>query len=640
MGYNFSVLTETAGGIFFIELFLRNLIPKKMNNRNELFLSLGKYQKRIDARLRLMQNKNFVQRLWNKDATLFGKEKPSESILMGWLELPDKMLDVLPSINEFCKEIRNEGFDHVVLLGMGGSSLAPLVFQKTFAESLNGLKFTVLDTTEPETIKKIENEVNIPTTLFIVASKSGSTAEVNAFYEYFYYRVAATKRDRAGENFIAITDSGSPLVQLAARKKFRKTFINFSDVGGRFSALSYFGIVPAALMGINVKEILLRAKAMAVACGPLVPASENSAVVLGTAMAELSLKGCDKLTYLMPEELSSFGLWMEQLVAESTGKEDKGVLPFNGQPLCSQDSYGSDRFFVNTIFSEEISKSSDHPVFLNDFPHIDIFIKDKLDLGKEFIRWEIATATAGAVLDIDPFDQPNVQESKMYTDKLLKIVEKEGQLPKMEPSLIENGIIYYAPDKRENAKDLIETLLNTAGGGSYLAFQAYLPEEEGVQKNLNDMQKIIQTNLKIAVSSQFGPRYLHSTGQFHKGGPNTGYFIQFVSNSTVDINIPENKYSFGMLKRAQAIGDREALMKHNRKVILVDLGEDYINGLNTFKHVIETLQPAVNNDKLASDSKVKRKFSTSAKKTTKSTVPEAIVLLQNTVSNTSNPPLE
>jgi glucose-6-phosphate isomerase len=324
-----------------------------MNAVNGLSLALGKYQKRVDARLKLMQANNFVPRLWNKESALFGSEKITSELPMGWLELPDKMLQVLPSINNFCKDIRNEGFDHVVLLGMGGSSLAPMVLQKTFGSSEAGINLTVLDTTEPETIKKIERSINLSTTLFIVASKSGTTAEVLAFYEYFYYRVAATKREKAGENFIAITDEGSPLVQLAAKKKFRKVFINFADVGGRFSALSYFGIVPAALMGINVKEILLRAKAMAISCGPLVPANENTGVLLGTAIAEMALKGCDKLTYLMPEGLESFGLWMEQLIAESTGKEGKGILPFNGLPLSKTGSYGKDRFFVKIGFMGE-----------------------------------------------------------------------------------------------------------------------------------------------------------------------------------------------------------------------------------------------------------------------------------------------
>lgn len=569
---------------------------------NGLKLSLGKFQKRLDTRLKLMHSSNFVQRLWEKDPGLFHKNINPSDFLMGWLNLPDKMLEVLPAINDFCKEVRTAGFEHVVLLGMGGSSLAPLVFQKTIGRTANGMKFTVLDTTEPETIKKIENELHIPSTLFIVSSKSGTTAEVTALYEYFYYRVAGSKRGKAGENFIAITDEGSPLVQLAQRKNFRKTFINFSDVGGRFSALSYFGIVPAALMGINVKELLLRAKAMAISCGPLVPAYENTGVLLGTALAEMATKGCDKLTYLLPDGLDTFGLWLEQLIAESTGKGGKGILPFNGLPLCKTSSYGKDRFFVKYGFCGE--QNDEQSMLPNDlvsikFPLINIIIKDELDLGREFFRWEIATATAGAVLNMNPFDQPNVQESKKQTDKLLKKVSKSGGLPQMESILTEDGITYYGPQRKENGKLLLEDLLSSSTRGDYVAFQAYLPEEPEVQQCLDEMKKAIQQNLKLPVSTQFGPRYLHSTGQFHKGGPNTGYFIQFVCNSTVDIDIPEHNYTFGMLKRAQAIGDRAALLKHKRKVILVDLGEDFIQGLQNFKKVVDTLQPAKTSEKRA-----------------------------------------
>jgi transaldolase/glucose-6-phosphate isomerase len=608
---------------------------KKMNTGNGLSLALGKYQKRVDARLKLMQNKKFVQRLWDKDETLFGKDKNSANMPMGWLSLPDKMLEVLPSIDKFCEEIRKSGFDHAVLLGMGGSSLAPLVFQKTFGDSVKGMKLTVLDTTEPETIKKIENEINIPTTLFIVSSKSGTTAEVSAFYEYFYYRVSVSKREKAGENFIAITDEGSPLVQLATRKNFRKIFINFSDVGGRFSALSYFGLVPAALMGINVKEILLRAKAMAVSCGPLVPEHENTGVLLGTAIAEMAMKGCDKLTYIIPEELDSFGLWLEQLIAESTGKEGKGILPFNGLPLSATGSYGKDRFFVKIGFlgeQNDLQSLLPSDLIAIKYPFINILLKDELDLGKEFFRWEIATATAGAILGIDPFDQPNVQESKKFTDKLLRKVEEEGQLPKMEPSLTENSIIYYGPQKNENGKLLLEDLLKTAGTGDYITFQAYLPEEPGVQKLLDEMKKIIQKNLKLPVSVQFGPRYLHSTGQYHKGGPNTGHFIQFICSSAVDIDIPEHNYTFGMLKRAQAIGDREALMKHKRKVVLIDLGEDIESGLSSFKRVVEALQPSERNVQTAPCTKPKETLQKEFLK------PEAVILLQNPSSGTAKKP--
>jgi hypothetical protein len=329
----------------------------------------------------------------------------------------------------------------------------------------------------------------------------------------------------------------------------------------------------------------------------------------------------------MPKHLESFGLWMEQLVAESTGKQGKGVMPFSGSPLCGASCYGKDRFFVKTGFLND--QNDAQPVFAAElealkYPMINIFMKDELDLGKEFFRWEIATATIGAILGINPFDQPNVQESKKFTGVLLEKVEKDGKLPRMEPSLCDESVIYYAGEKKENGKDLMEDLMKDIKL-EYVAFQAYLPEETEVNKALSDMQMTIQKNLKVPASVQYGPRYLHSTGQYHKGGPNTGFFIQFVSNSAVDIHIPGHKFTFGMLKRAQAIGDREALLKHKRKVVLIDLGDDYIAGLNTVKRIIDTLQPRqLSQPKSAAQPKVKRKNTYSA---SDNTIPQAIVLL-------------
>ncbi|MDF2436646.1 MAG: hypothetical protein K0Q95_1022 [Bacteroidota bacterium] len=596
-----------------------------MTSGNGLSLNIGKYQKGLEIQLKKMQEEDFVQRLWNKDRDLFLKEKnPSAEVLMGWLNLPEKMMGALPEINDFCKSVRHAGFDHVVLLGMGGSSLAPLVFQKTIGESKSGLKLTVLDTTEPETIKEIENSINITNTLFLVSSKSGNTAEVMAFYEYFYDRVHNIKREKAGENFVAITDEGSPLVTIANQKQFRKVFINLPEIGGRYSALSYFGMVPAALMGINVKEILTRAKNIAMSWGATVPVKENCAFVLGAAMAIMAKQGCEKLTYLMPEEFNSFGLWLEQLIAESTGKEGKGIMPFNGYPLSKETSYGNDRFFVRYGLSGQANHLMDMQSVIVKFPFVTITVKDELDLGKEFFRWELATAVAGAVLELNPFDQPNVQESKKCTDTILKQIEKEKQLPAMQPALIEDSLTYYYNEKKQNGKHLFEEMLKTAGAGDYITFQAYLPEQPAVEMYLNEMHKTIQSNLNIAVSTQFGPRYLHSTGQYHKGGPNNGYFIQLVCSSGVDISIPGKPYTFGMLKRAQAIGDREALMQHGRKVIMVDLGEDYVKGLSALKLIIDSIKPV--------DTNVKQEAQKAEEKITVSgytTSPETMLLVQN-----------
>lgn len=590
-----------------------------MNAGNGLSLELGKYQKRVNIRLKEMQGEDFVRRLWNKEEDLWIKgniQSEISDLSMGWLNVASKMLGNLPLVEEFSKSVQISGLHHIVLLGMGGSSLTPLVFQKTFLhkESLRqafaqGMELIVLDSTEPETIKKVENEINISKTLFIVSSKSGTTAEVMALYNYFFNKVFTIKGESAGENFIAITDEGSPLVELAHHKKFRKTFINFPDIGGRYSALSYFGILPAVLMGINVRELLERTLLMIKACGPQVPASQNPGVILGAAIAELAKQGHDKLTYLLPSSLSSFGLWLEQLLAESTGKNNKGVLPLNGKPLAGTNTYGNDRVFFQLELSGK--KDENQSEILKDlisleYPVISIQIKDELDLGQEFFRWEIATATASAILGVNPFDQPNVQESKKRTDRLLKIIEEKGTLPHMEATLIEDSIHYYYKSKKsenvsipnsdnihESAKSLLEKFLQLTKPGDYISLQAYLPEISVVNKYIFGLQQYLQKRLHVAVTTEFGPRYLHSTGQYNKGGPNTGIFIQFIGSSVADLPIPDHAYSFGLLKKAQAIGDMEALIMHNRRVILIDLGEDIINGLNSFKEIIEKIQPVL-----------------------------------------------
>jgi transaldolase/glucose-6-phosphate isomerase len=581
-----------------------------MNIDSGLRLELGNYQNNVDTQLELMHKKNFVNQFWNKEEDLWLKENVQSEIAdlsMGWLNVIDKMLVSIPMIEEFCETIRSSGFEHIVLLGMGGSSMAPLVFQKTFCNKAKGvrppgskdIKFTVLDTTDPATIKKVEKKITISTTLFIVSSKSGTTAEVTALYKYFNYRVSSVKGEKAGENFIAITDGGSALETLAQEKNFRKIFINFTDIGGRYSALSYFGIVPAALMGINVKEILVRALAMMNSCGPLVPISKNPGVVLGVAIAELALQGCDKLTYLISPELKTFGLWLEQLIAESTGKDGKGILPLNGNPLTQTNSYGRDRFFVNIECKGKKNhiQSELKKFILMDYPLINILIKDKLDIGKEFFRWEIATATAGSILEVNPFDQPNVQESKKVTDLLLKNVEKGGKLQKIKPTATEKFVDYYAMSQESSSagnidgKKLMEDILLSVKEGDYIALQAYLPQKPKVEDYFLEMQQYLQNTFNVAVTTEFGPRYLHSTGQYHKGGPNKGVFIQFICNSPGDIQIPEYPYTFGSLKRAQAMGDREALVNNNRRVILVDLGKDLVKGLNSFKQIIEMIEP-------------------------------------------------
>ncbi len=581
-----------------------------MNVGNGLSLELGKYQKQVNIRIKGMQDQHFVKRLWNKEEGLWLKDYPEsevEAASMGWLNAAEQMMYDLPLVEDFCKSVKEAGFEHAVLLGMGGSSLTPMVFKRTFESlptnkrSAEGLKLTVLDSTDPETVRAVENDIDLKKTLFIVSSKSGSTAEVMAFYHYFYNQVQNLKGEHAGENFIAITDEGSPLSEIAKNKKFRKVFLNFSDIGGRYSALSYFGIVPAALMGIDVKELLKRALTMSDACGPHVLSSQNPGVILGATIAQLALQGCDKLTYVLPPSLSSFGLWLEQLLAESTGKNGTGILPLNGLPLMKRDTYSKDRLFFELRVSEKEEKiragvlkefvSAEHPV-------LSIQIDDELDLGREFFRWEIASATAGAILGVNPFDQPNVQESKKCTDRLLKIIEENGALPEMNPTLIEKSLQFYYKNEKtgvekgqESAGAMMADFLKQARPGDYISLQAYLTEEPEVIEQIQKLQRSLQKNLHIAVTTEFGPRYLHSTGQYNKGGPNTGMFIQFINNSaSSDIQIPNQAYTFGSLKKAQAIGDMEALLQNKRRVILIDLGENAVSGLSEFQGLIDKMQ--------------------------------------------------
>jgi glucose-6-phosphate isomerase len=561
-----------------------------MNVGNGLSFELGKYQQQVERRLVKMEEENFVERLWKRDETLWIKNvrKASDDIALGWMDSTEKMLKTLPALELFAKSIYEEGFKDIVLLGMGGSSLAPYVFQKTFAEQNNGIKLTVLDSTEPETIKKLEAEISVSNTLFIVSSKSGTTAEVMAFFNYFFHRVFEIKGDRAGENFIAITDVGSPLVQLASKKKFRTTFTNLPDIGGRFSALSYFGLVPAALIGVNVKELLERTLSMISACRMDVPIFKNPGVVLGVVIAEMAMKGRDKLTYLTSDEFQPFGLWLEQLIAESTGKYGRGILPLKGSENMDLNNYGKDRCFLRFGLLENNSHDEFDILAAKGSPVIKVTMRDVLDLGQEFFRWEIATATAGAILGINPFDQPNVEESKKCTKELLSNIVAHGNLPEIKASHQENGLQFFNAASSENASALLETFFSSFKPGDYVTFHAYMPEEKDVISNFNQISSEIEKSLHAAVSTQFGPRYLHSTGQYHKGGPETGFFIQFTCCSSVDIRIPELPYTFGTLKRAQAFGDMEALKKNNRRVILVDLGEDYVRGLSAFLQILQS----------------------------------------------------
>lgn len=568
------------------ETMSEETMTKKVPDLYPVNAFLGGHAAEIQARIEVLEKDRFASRFWRKDPDLWKSDPDNRKSIansMGWIDLPDKISLHAPALAEFARDLRICRFKHVVHMGMGGSSLAPLAFREIFESGAEGLALTVLDSTSPSTVLEIERRLPMAETFFIEASKSGGTVESRSFGEYFYARMRAVKGEGAGIHFAVVTDPGSVLVKLAEERNYRGTFLNFGDIGGRYSALSFFGLVPAALMGLDVEEILARSLSMMEACGPDVPVKKNPGMTLGVVMGEMALRGRNKLTLIAPESLSTLGLWLEQLVAESTGKEGKGIVPVVGEPLGDPAVYDDDRLFVVLCLEGEVDgflesridalRKAGHPVIV-------VPMADRLDLGREFFRWEIATATAGAILGINPFDQPNVQESKDITKRFLEQVRDEGCLVEGKIELGDGPLQFYgtAPGAA-SAGQALSRFLKGARSGDYLAFLAYLPEASGVEPGLRNLRGLVRDRLKLATTLGFGPRYLHSTGQLHKGGPNTGLFLLITCDDPEDVPVPGQPYTFGVLKRAQALGDFEALAKHGRRVLRVHIAGNPVKGL-------------------------------------------------------------
>jgi glucose-6-phosphate isomerase len=541
---------------------------------------LGQYQDAITAEINELNSKNFTAGFWQKQADLWTDSAEGQDSIrsfMGWLRVAETMQQAVPEITAFVQEVKQAGFEHVVVMGMGGSTMAPIVFEKSFPAG-QGLPVSVLDTTDPGTVQQIEQSVPLEKTLFIVASKSGTTAEPLAFGDYFYAKLKELKGDKAGENFVAITDPGSKFVTNATNEGYRKIFLNFAEVGGRFSALTYFGLVPAALYGIDIAALLDRAVAMMQACGSNGDVQDNPGLKLGATMGVLSKAGRDKLTLVVPDKLHDLGLWLEQLLAESTGKEGKGVLPVAGEPLGAPEVYGHDRLFVYVGYEDTPDQENRQKLqALQDAGHpvVTILMREPLDLGAEFFRWEVATAVAGAVLRINPFDQPNVQESKTATDRVMKVVQEQGHLPAGPAAAAEaDGVSYFTDAKGDGAVGTLKAFFDQAKAGDFVNLQAYLTESDAITAELQAFRKLVQEHLHIATTSGYGPRFLHSTGQYHKGGPNTGLFVQFTHQSPVELPLPGRSYSFGTFENAQAQGDLETLQQYKRRTLHIDLGGD------------------------------------------------------------------
>ena len=540
-----------------------------------------------------------TRRLWDQDTSLWTRS--DESKWLGWLGIIEDQLAQVEHLAKLAGEVKAEGFTHAVVLGMGGSSMCPEVLGMTFGPQQGFPELHVLDSTDPAQVKTLENKVDLAKTLFIVASKSGSTLEPNIFKQYFFERVAEkVGPDNASKQFVVVTDPGSHLEQVARAEKLRQIFHGVPSIGGRYSALSDFGMVPAAAIGIDTKRFLGRAGEMAVSCSACLPPHDNPGVVLGNVLGVLVNEGRDKVTIIASPSVHGLGAWLEQLLAESTGKLGKGLIPVDREPLGPPEAYGDDRLFVYLRLDTDDDASQQEAaeaLQATGQPLVRINISDVYGLGQEFFRWEIATAVAGSVMGINPFDQPDVEASKNATRKLTSEYERTGSLPPEEPILEDGGIRLFA--NSENASALVEAAgdeksldayirahLGRLSPGDYVALLAYIEMNQAHQDSLQDIRRIVRDKTKTATCLGFGPRFLHSTGQAYKGGPNTGVFLQVTCDDATDLPVPGQKYTFGIVKAAQARGDFEVLAKRNRRALRVHLGRDVPAGLARLSQAI------------------------------------------------------
>ena len=526
----------------------------------------------LDEAIARAEKDKFVPRIWSKDSSLWKSEPEHRKIIdnsLGWVTVPEKVAGELGELTKVVETLRD--FRHVVVLGMGGSSLVSEVVRRVFPKHEGHPELLVLDSTVPEAVELLEARLDLERTLFNVASKSGTTTEPMMFHRYFYDRVKSLKGERAGENFIAITDPDTQLGRDAARDRFRHVFINPPDIGGRYSALSLFGIVPMAISGVDVKELLDRAvHAAHVASIPQI--RKNTPALLGTALGALALHGRDKLTLITPRPLDTFGLWVEQLVAESTGKEGKGIVPLANEPALAPNEYGDDRVFVCVRMRGSDETTRLHDLAAAGHPVIDLILEDEYDLGEMFYVWEFATAVAGALMGVNPFDQPNVQESKDNTKRLLEQYTSSG-------SMSGSGASPNASRISVSDADAIAALLAKVTKGDYVALTQYFGETIAREELIAQIRETIARELRVATTSGYGPRFLHSTGQLHKGGGDNGVFLQLTGGPDRDMPLPNEKFTFGVLARAQAIGDFESLANRNRRAVSIDLGDDVDAGL-------------------------------------------------------------
>ncbi len=569
----------------------RNVLASGVIKRQNVFL--GTQQGALEAAIKELDAQHINARIWEKDATVW-KDHPAivEKIKnrLGWLDV-FSTIDI-NRLRALKAAAYNGAFDHVVLLGMGGSSLAPEVLKRAFGAQPGYPQLLMLDSTDPTYIAALESQIDLKRTVFLVASKSGGTIETASFFKYFYDRTGSD-----GAHFIAITDADTALEKEAHEKGFREVFVNPTDIGGRYSALSYFGLVPAALTGLDIDALWASAETMAKACGKKIRGKEHPAITLGAIMGALAKDGRDKLSVYTSPSINGLGDWIEQLVAESTGKEGYGILPVVGATLGKPHDFATDRLFVSIRVDGDDNAVLDegmNALQQAGYPCVILTLPDKAAIAGEFFRWEFATAVAGKMLAINPFDEPNVTESKNNTGRLLEHYKTHGALPSVEPLLIEGGVsLYMSPalattlrntaTQQQNPTSLVgllATQINATNAGDYFALLAYLPMQPEIEALLSDVRRRIRHVTRRATTLGFGPRFLHSTGQLHKGGPNNGIFIQITCDDPQDIAIPGEPYSFGVLKAAQAAGDLEALVSKERRSLRLHLHGDLKTGLN------------------------------------------------------------
>ncbi len=560
----------------------------------------GTFETAVTSTLNDLHESNFVRRLWAEDPALWHRESGQQAVIrkaLGWLSVSERQKGQASRVQAFADEIRNAGFRHILLLGMGGSSLCPEVCRMTFGAFPGRPELHVLDSTVPSQVKSVEARVDLEHTLCIVASKSGSTTEPLVFQKYFFERMRRVRGDRAGEHFIAITDPGSLLEQVARELKFREIFPGVPEIGGRYSALSNFGIVPAALMGVDVGSLLSRAERMRLACDASVPAADNPGVVLGAMLGALAMAGRDKVTFVMSPAVAALGGWFEQLIAESTGKEGRGIIPVDDEPLGAPHVYGTDRVFAYLRHADGADAGQDAAVDALQaagHPVVRIDVTDVINLGQEFFRWEIAVAAAGSVLSINAFDQPNVQESKDFTKASLEEFQKNGRLPEETPMVTDGGIRLFADAANRKAlrgasslSAVVAAHLSRVKTGDYVAINAYVERTPAIHDRFRRMRAAVRDAKHVATTLGYGPRFLHSTGQLHKGGPDTGVFIQVTADAEPDLAIPGEPYSFGVLAEAQALGDMKSLTARNRRVIRIHLDGDVEGGIKRIQEAVE-----------------------------------------------------